>query len=97
MIRNLLAICAFAAGLATFASAMAATYFLFRAIANTSASGPRRWIVKMTRLNAVLFPDELSPIGLHYRASWVRASTALWCSIVIMLAMVLGLELTKPN
>ena|SRR5665811_546045 len=97
MIRNLLAICAFAAGLATFASAMMATYFHFRAIANITAGGPRRWIVKMNRLNAVLFPDELSPIGLQYRARCLRALTACLCSTAIMAATALVLGLTKPN
>lgn len=97
MIRNLLAICTFAACLAAFASAVVGTYFHFRAIANIAAGGPRRWIVKVNRLNAVLFPDELSAIGLQYRASCLRALTACLCFVAVMAATALVLGLTKPN
>ncbi|SHG39761.1 hypothetical protein SAMN05444169_2219 [Bradyrhizobium erythrophlei] len=76
MIRNLLAIFAFASCLTVFASAAVATYFHFQAIANIPAGGPRRRIVKVNRLNALLFPDELSPIGLQYRVRCLRTLTA---------------------
>jgi hypothetical protein len=97
MIRNLLAICAFATGFTAFASAGVATYFHFRAIANIASGGPRRWIVKVWRLNAILFPDELSPAGLQFRTRCVRAMTVcLWC-VAVMATTVLVLGLTKPN
>jgi hypothetical protein len=97
MLRNLLAVCTFAAGLAAFASAVVGMYFHFRAIANIAAGGPRRWIVKVNRANAVLFPDELSGIGLQYRASCFRALIAGLCFVAVMAATALVLELTKPN
>ena len=89
MIRNLLAIFAFASCLAVFASAAVATYFHFQAIANIPAGGPRRRIVKVNRLNALLFPDELSPIGLQYRVRCLRTLTACLCFIVAMAATAL--------
>jgi hypothetical protein len=97
MIRNLLAICTFAACLAVFASAVVGTYFHFRAIANIAAGGPRRWIVKVNRLNAILFRDELSPVGLQYRARCIQALTACVCFVVVVAATVIILGRAKPN
>src|SRR5258708_39155092 len=97
MIRNLLAICAFATCLAAFASAVVATYFHFRAITNIAAGGPRRWIVKVNRFNALLFLDELSALGLQYRARCLRALTTCLCFVAVMAATALVLGLTKPN
>jgi hypothetical protein len=41
-----------------------------------------RWLVVLSRYNAVWYPDQLSPRGLRYRTLYVRASLTLRRSVV---------------
>src|SRR5713101_2750600 len=97
MIRNLLAIGATIAFFATFASAIAGSYFFLRSCLNRSSDGPRRWLVKMNRFNAILFPDELSPTGQQYRVRYLMALIATLCSGLILTALAVALAMTRSN
>ena len=97
LMRTALAICAFVSLSATFASIVAGTYFFFRTSTQIAAGSPRRWIVKVNRFNAVLFPDELSPVGRQYRSRYLKAVAAALCSMAVFALTALALELTKPN
>ncbi|MBB4395943.1 hypothetical protein [Bradyrhizobium sp. ERR14] len=92
MVRNLLAIGTVIAFFATIASAAAGSYFGIRAALNVAPDGPRRWIVKVWRLNAILFPDELSASGQQYRLRYLRALIAVLCSGAAMAAFAIALS-----
>ena len=94
MTRNLLVVCTVVASLATFASAITGSYFAIRAILNIGPGSPRRWIVRVWRLNAVLFADELSVIGRQYRTRYLMAAIATVCAGAIWVTLALALALT---
>jgi hypothetical protein len=92
MIRNILLLFTVAAFFATMASALTGSYFTIRAVLNIAPGGPRRWTVRLWRLNAVLFPDELSETGQQYRARLLRSVMATLCSggALVMFAVALS-------
>jgi hypothetical protein len=96
MVRNLLLLGTVVVFFATIVSAVVGSYFGIRAVLNIAHGGPRRWIVRVWRLNAVLFPDELSASGKHYRLRYLRALIATFCSGVALAAFAVALYNTKP-
>ena len=96
MLRNLLAAGAFVAMSSTIIYMMVGSFFLIRASCNRAPSAPYRWMVKYFWLNAVLFPDQLSSIGLKYRRWYLVFLRASLGSGAVMIALVLALALLKP-
>jgi hypothetical protein len=94
---NFLGICTIVAFMATFLSAIVASYFGFRAILNPRPDGPHRRLVKLWRLNALLFADELSTIGQGYRARHLSAVKATFCSMAVLAGLAVTLALIKTN
>ncbi len=95
--HNFLGICAIIAFLATFLSGIVASYFGIRAILNPTPDGPHRRLVRLWRLNALLFADELSTIGQGYRARYLSAVKATLCSLAVLVGLAMALALTKSN
>jgi len=93
--RTLLTMFVIIAFLGTIVSAIMASYLGVRASANIATGGPHRWIVKVNRLNAVLFADELSPAGQQYRRRYLKATVATVCSIAVLAVLAFALALTK--
>jgi hypothetical protein len=95
--RNLLGICIVIVFLVTFVTVLVASYFFLRAAFNRSPDGPRHWLVKINRFNAVLFPGELSPVGRRYRALWLKTLIISLCSGALLVGLAIGLAMTKSN
>jgi hypothetical protein len=83
--------------MATFISLIVASYFGWRAVLNPAPEGPRRKIVRLNRLNALLFADELSSIGQVYRARHLKTLTIALCFGTGMVALAISLALTNPK
>ena len=96
MVRNLLLLGTVVVFFATMVSAVVGSYFGIRAALNIAPGGPRRLTVRVWRLNAVLFPDELSASGKHYRLRYLRALIATLCSGVALAAFAVALYNIKP-
>jgi hypothetical protein len=96
MVRNLLLLGTFVVFFATMVSAAVGSYFGIRAVLNIAPGGPRRWTVRVWRLNAVLFPDELSASGKRYRLRYLRALIVTLCSGVALAALAVALYNSKP-
>ena len=95
MIRSLLGACTMVAFMATFISLIVGSYFALRAVLNPASAGPRRKIVRFFRLNALLFADELSPVGQIYRARCLKTQTIALCFGIGMVALGILLALTN--
>ena len=95
MIHSLLGTCTIVAFMATFISLIVGSYFGSRAVLNPATEGPRRKIVRLNRLNALLFADELSPIGQVYRARYLKTLRTALCFGTGMVALIILLALTN--
>jgi hypothetical protein len=62
------------------------TWYGFRAFLNRAPESPRRRIVKLNPLFAILFTDELTPAGQRYRLGYLKFTGA---TVGLALAMVL--------
>lgn len=60
------------------------SYFWIRASLNRRHPS-QRWYVHTNPLNAVLFKDELTPLGLEYRARAFRAQMITLIAIVVLM------------
>jgi hypothetical protein len=97
MTRGLLGTCTIVAFMATYIALIVGSYFAWRAVLNPASEGPRRKIVRLFRLNALLFPDELSPIGQAYRTRYLKTLTIALCLGSGMLALAILLAFTNPK
>ena len=97
MIRGLLGICTIVAFMATFIALIVGSYFAWRAALNPASEGPGRKIVRLNRFNALLFADELSPIGQAYRARYLKTLTIALCFGTGLVALAISLALTNPK
>jgi hypothetical protein len=82
MLNNLIFCWAVLSWLAFVASMLAAGYFGVRASLNRNPGPSRHWLVRINPFNAVYFSDELSPIGLAFRAKSFRAAKAMLVSSI---------------
>ena len=95
MIRDDLGICMIVAFVATYISLAVGSLLAWRAALNAAAMGPRRKIVRLFPLNALLFADELSPLGQIYKARCPKTFMIGLCCGTGMIAIMLALALTK--
>lgn len=96
MLRNSLAVGAAIAMIATIVCIVVGSYYLIQASFNRAPSAPYRRRVKYFWLNAALFPDQLSNVGLRHRSRYLVFRTAALVSGATMIAFVLALALSKP-
>jgi hypothetical protein len=83
--------------MAIFIALIVGSYFPWRAVFNPAATGPRRKIVRLYRLNALLFADELSPLGQIYRARYLKTLMIASCFGVGMVVLAIILALTSDS
>jgi hypothetical protein len=93
---NFLGICTIIAFMATFLSGIVGSYFGFRAILKPAPNGRRR-MVRVWRLNALLFADKLSTIGRAYGSRYLSAIKVFLCSVGALIVLLAMLDLAKPN
>jgi hypothetical protein len=80
------------------ASMFTASYFGVRASLNRNPGKSHRWLVRINRFNAVYFPDELSPIGLEFRAKGQTAAKVMAVSALTFVAtLAIWSATSNPN
>ncbi len=82
MLKNLIFYWAILSWVAFMASMLASAYFSVRASINRNPGESRHWLVRINPFNAVYFPDELSPVGLAFRAKSFRAAKVMLVSAI---------------
>jgi hypothetical protein len=82
MFRNLISYLAILCWVAFGASMLVSAYFSVRASINRNPGEARHWLVRSNPFNAVYFPDELSPVGLAFRAKSFRAAKLMLVSAI---------------